>query len=182
MLLDLVSADGESIGKCPVLEGHAPPGFLHRAFSVFVIREDGAVLLHRRALDKSRFAGLWTNACCSHPGPGEDLLRSASARLEEEMGLTGVSLVERGTFVYRAEDLSSGAVESEYDHVLVGACNQDPTPDPREVAEWEWVNPASLAADLSKRPERFTPWLTRAASLALGWSNSPAGASSVRGD
>lgn len=169
MLLDLVSASGTSIGSCSVLEGHTPPGCLHRAFSVFVIREDGAVLMHRRAQGKSRFAGLWTNTCCSHPGPGEDLLGSAAARLEEEMGLVGVSLVERGTFVYSAHDPVSGTVESEYDHVLVGMSDEDPTPDPAEVGEWEWVRPGQLAADLVEQPGRFTPWLAAVAALALGW-------------
>lgn len=171
MLLDLVSPGGESIGECSVLVGHTAPGCLHRAFSVFVVRDDGDVLLHRRALDKSRFAGLWTNTCCSHPGPGQELLSAAAARLEEEMGLAGISLVERGTFVYRAQDPTSGAVESEYDHVLVGLSESDPTPDPSEVAEWEWVSPERLAAELADRPDRFTPWLAKAAALALGWTS-----------
>ncbi len=171
MLLDLVSADGSSIGSCSVLEGHTSPGHLHRAFSVFVIRADGAVLLHRRALDKSRFPGLWTNACCSHPGPGEDLLGAASVRLNEEMGLAGVALAERGAFFYCAHDLSTGAVENEYDHVLVGHSEQNPAPDPREVAEWEWVSPAALLDDLAERPDRFTPWFARATALALGWED-----------
>ncbi|MGH9071038.1 MAG: isopentenyl-diphosphate Delta-isomerase [Acidimicrobiales bacterium] len=170
MLLDLVSPGGESIGSCSVAEGHTSPGRLHRAFSVFVLRADGAVLLQRRALDKSRFPGLWTNTCCSHPGPGEDLLGAASARLEQEMGLAGVALGERGAFVYSAEDPLTGAVESEYDHILVGLSEADPSPDPREVSEWEWVSLASLAADLLERPGRFTPWLARAAAVALDWT------------
>lgn len=168
-VLDLVSETGESIGSCSVDEGHLAPGRLHRAFSVFVLGGDGAVLLQRRASDKSRFAGLWTNTCCSHPGPGEDLLSAASARLDEEMGIAGLVLVERGAFVYTAADPGSTAVESEYDHVLVGVCDADPTPELGEVAEWAWMQPDNLRAALDGGPERFTPWLARAAAIALGW-------------
>lgn len=167
-ILDLVSAAGESIGRCPVGEGHSPPGRLHRAFSVFVFDASGAVLLQRRALDKSRFAGLWTNTCCSHPGPGENLLVAASDRLGEEMGIAGVDLVERGAFVYSARDPASEAVENEYDHVLVGVCDAEPAPDPAEVAEWAWVSPDRLTADIAEHPDRFTPWLAQAAAIALG--------------
>ncbi|MGH9127833.1 MAG: isopentenyl-diphosphate Delta-isomerase [Acidimicrobiales bacterium] len=167
-LLDLVSPAGESVGSCPVGEGHAAPGRLHRAFSVFVLNGDGSVLLQRRALDKARFPGLWTNTCCSHPGPGQDLLAAASARLGEEMGLVGVTLSERGTFVYRAADRASDAVESEFDHVLVGYSGANPRPHPGEVAEWAWVMPERLAQDLAAEPGRFTPWLAPAAAIALG--------------
>ncbi len=168
-LLDLVNVQGESVGSCPVVDGHATPGRLHRAFSVFVLNTDGSVLLQRRALDKSRFAALWTNTCCSHPAPGQDLLAAASARLEQEMGLPGVVLTERGSFVYQASDPASGAVENEFDHVLVGASDADPAPHPAEVAGWEWVTPDWLAVELAEHPERFTPWLARAAAIALGW-------------
>jgi isopentenyl-diphosphate delta-isomerase len=30
--------------------------------------------------------GLWTNACCSHPLPGEETFAAAQRRLREEMG------------------------------------------------------------------------------------------------
>jgi isopentenyl-diphosphate delta-isomerase len=168
-LLDLVNIRGESVGSCGVLDGHATPGRLHRAFSVFVLNNRGEVLLQRRALDKSRFAGLWTNTCCSHPAPGQDLLAAASARLEEEMGLPGLVLTERGSFVYLASDRTSGAVENEFDHVLVGECDADPTPHPAEVAGWQWRTPDWLAVELAEHPGRFTPWLGRAAAIALDW-------------
>lgn len=166
-LLDLVNLEGQSVGSCPVGDGHVAPGRLHRAFSVFVLDSRGRVLLQRRALDKSRFAGLWTNTCCSHPGPGEDLLVVASARLEEEMGLAGLVLTERGSFVYQAHDQGSGAVESEFDHVLVGSGDAEPRPEPSEVAEWRWATPEDLAVELSAHPEQFTPWLAPAAAIAL---------------
>jgi isopentenyl-diphosphate delta-isomerase len=60
-------------------------------------------------------------------------------------------------FIYRAE-LEEGLVEYEYDHVLVGLFDGVPQPDPDEVAEWKWVNPATLGADLKNHPESYTYW------------------------
>ena len=39
-------------------------------------------------LGKYHNGGLWTNTCCSHPLPGEDVLAAANRRLLEEMGFT----------------------------------------------------------------------------------------------
>jgi len=52
--------------------GHAfsaktPRGTLHRAFSLFLFRPDGRMLLTRRASSKITFPNVWTNTCCSHP-------------------------------------------------------------------------------------------------------------------
>jgi len=85
-------------------------------------------------------------------------------RLVEEMGLR-VPLGDVGTFLYRAEDPASGLVEHELDHVLVGGHDGDPTPDPAEVDGWRWVSIDALAADVTARPERYTPWLSPALSL-----------------
>jgi isopentenyl-diphosphate delta-isomerase len=41
-------------------------GQLHRAFSVFLFRDDDKMLIQRRAESKITFAGVWSNACCSH--------------------------------------------------------------------------------------------------------------------
>ena len=76
---------------------------LHRAFSVFIFNSRGEMLLQQRALRKYHSAGLWTNACCSHPKPGEDTLSAAEARLWFEMGFsTGLKKIFEFTrrFVY----------------------------------------------------------------------------------
>ncbi len=143
-LVELVDIDGRAVGACPVGEAHTPPGRLHRAFSVLLFDADGRVLMQQRALTKSRFAGRWTNTCCSHPGPGEDVTTSALRRLDEELGLQVDWLREVGRFVYRAADPHSGLVEHEYDHLFVGHFDGAPAPDPLLLAaglEWPGKNP-----------------------------------------
>lgn len=169
-LVELVDADGNAVGACTVTEAHAPPGRLHRAFSVLLFDDGGRVLMQRRALTKSRFAGRWTNTCCSHPAPGEDVIEAAHRRLAEELGLRVGGLREVGRFVYRAQDPDGDAVEYEFDHVLVGECAGRPTPTPAagEVHGVRWMTPNEVRDGLIQDPELHSPWLSGVLKLTIG--------------
>jgi isopentenyl-diphosphate Delta-isomerase len=160
LLVELVDAAGDPVGTGTVAQAHAPPGRLHRAFSVVLYDETGRTLLQRRAAGKTRFASRWSNACCGHPAPGQDLATAAAARLTAELGLTA-TLTEVGVFTYHAGDPTSGLVEREWDHVLVGRVRHDVevVADPAEVSEYAWVAPATLDAALAAYPDDYTPWL-----------------------
>ena len=81
----LVNEKDEEVGRMEKYEAHRN-ALLHRAFSVFVFNMKGEMLLHKRAESKYHCSGLWTNACCSHPRPGEEIMEAAMRRLKEEMG------------------------------------------------------------------------------------------------
>lgn len=151
----LVDARDNVVGSAPKMEAHRK-GLLHRAISVFVFNTAGEMLLQRRAGGKYHSGGLWTNACCSHPRPGENPHKAAMRRLREEMGLQG-SLDYSFSFIYRAE-LDQELIEHELDHVFTGTISNDPVPDPEEVGEWRWIAPDALEAELAAAPEQFTAW------------------------
>ncbi|MCU1490331.1 MAG: idi, partial [Acidimicrobiaceae bacterium] len=176
----LVEEDGTVTGSAPKLEAHRSPGLLHLAFSVFLYRQDGSMLLQRRSPAKYHFPGVWANACCSHPGPGEDLVSSAERRVVEELGLV-CALSPAGSFVYRAPCAESGLVEHELDHVLIGTILAEPVPDNSEVAALWWGSPETVLratsvpapAGLTARTARsglpagpLAPWLGPALRLA----------------
>ena len=152
----LVDADDAVVGSEEKLRVHQT-GALHRAFSVFVVDDEGRLLLQRRAKGKYHSAGLWTNTCCGHPRPGEDIRAAAERRLHEEMGIS-CRLSPRGSFIYQAA-LGNGLVEHELDHLFVGRFAGDPEPDPQEAEEWEWVPWPRVVEECAERPERFTVWL-----------------------
>ncbi|KXK62920.1 isopentenyl-diphosphate delta-isomerase [Micromonospora rosaria] len=160
-LVELVDHTGRALGKTTVSAAHQPPGQLHRAFSVLLTDAAGRVLLQRRAEVKTRFPLRWANSCCGHPEPGEAPATAANRRLGEELGVGPVDLTEVGVYVYYAEDPVTGRVEYEYDHVLRGELPADAPvrPDPAEVAELRWANPAAVAADLAADPQPYAPWL-----------------------
>ncbi|MGQ0703491.1 MAG: isopentenyl-diphosphate Delta-isomerase [Gemmatimonadales bacterium] len=143
-------------------------GLLHRAFSVFAFGEPG-LLLQQRASDKYHSPGLWSNACCGHPRPGEATEQAAERRLREEMGIS-CDLRDVTQLVYRLE-VGGGLVEHELDHVLVGCTAALPRPDPTEVAQWHWTVPRDLHEELLNRPERYTAWLPLVWNALLRWSS-----------
>jgi isopentenyl-diphosphate Delta-isomerase len=132
-------------------------GLLHKAISVFIFNDRNEVLLQKRAVEKYHSPGKWTNACCTHPRPNESPLKAAERRLQEEMGLV-TRLSEVFSFTYKA-DVGNGLIEHEFDYVFIGKSNQDPHPDPLEVASWKWVAIATLTHELRRDPLAYTPWL-----------------------
>jgi len=171
-LVVLVDADDAPLGAMEKLSAHRGEGRLHRAFSVFVFDDLGRTLLQKRAETKYHFAGLWTNACCGHPRPGETPVQAGRRRLTEEMGIE-IELREAGVFRYHAEDRESGLIEREIDHVLVGTFRGEPDPDPSEASGWRWVDPDELTEHLERGDDGFTPWLAPAWSIVRDAGISP---------
>ena len=145
----LVDARDNELGTSPKMQAHLE-GRLHRAVSVFVFNSDGEMLLQQRAEGKYHSPGLWTNACCSHPRPGEKPHAAANRRLREEMGLDS-DLAYSFSFIYKAR-IGSNIWEHELDHVFVGTLDRDPVPNPEEVAGWRWIAPAQLREELATNP------------------------------
>lgn len=155
----LLDEAGRPVGTAPRLEVHGAETPLHLAFSTYLFNADGRVLLTRRGLGKRTWAGVWTNSCCGHPRPGEGVEQAARRRIREELGLSvGPLYSVLPEFRYRAVD-ASGVVENEICPVYVGFVTEDHvTPDPDEVAEWEWVDWPGLVASVQATPRVFSPW------------------------
>lgn len=165
ILVDLLDRPVGESGKLPCHQ----KGLLHRAFSIVLTHAGSAgteVLLARRAEGKYHSGGLWSNSCCSHPRVGEELGESAMRRLEEELGVRGVTCREAGTFVYRAA-FENGLTEYELDHVFVGTYDGPVCADPSEVSEVCWMDADELVAQLTERPQDFTAWCPAVTALAL---------------
>jgi isopentenyl-diphosphate delta-isomerase len=151
----LVDADDMAVGTAAKLDAHRR-GLKHRAISALVHNSAGEFLLQRRSLAKYHSGGLWTNACCSHPYPGESTADAAKRRLAEEMGVT-CALKPLFRFSYRAE-VPGGLIEDEVVHVFGGTHDGPVVPDPAEVGEWKWIALRDLDTDLRARPAAYTVW------------------------
>lgn len=151
----LVNEADEQIGVMEKMEAHQK-GLLHRAFSVFIFNDKGEMLLQQRALDKYHSGGLWTNACCSHPRPGENTLQAAKRRLTEEMGIQA-ELTPQTTFIYRT-DFNNGLTEHEFDHVFIGKFNGEPKINKDEVNAHSWRSPDEIKHSVKQAPELYTSW------------------------
>jgi isopentenyl-diphosphate delta-isomerase len=153
----LVDEEDDEIGVEEKMRAHSTDSpKLHRAFSVFIFNPEGMMLIQKRADSKYHSPGLWTNACCSHPRPGETTEEAAHRRLKEEMGFD-TFISEAFEFIYKAE-FDNGLTEWEYDHVFIGTHDGDITPDPDEVGDHKWMDPEELRIDIDKNPDDYTPW------------------------
>lgn len=165
ILLELVDESGVTIGTAEKLWAHQAPGHLHRAFSVFLFDDEGRLLLQRRALGKYHSPGVWSNTCCGHPYPGEQPFVAAARRTAEELGAAPALLREAGTVRYNHPDPASGLVEQEYNHLFVGLVRGPLRPDPEEIAETAFVDPAELARLDADKP--FSAWFRTVLDAAL---------------
>jgi isopentenyl-diphosphate Delta-isomerase len=156
------------VGEMDKLAAHERPPTPHLAFSVVLLDPAGATLLQRRANAKYHFAGRWSNACCSHPRPGEPLRQAAQRRVAEELNVWCDTLEVRGAFWYRAEDPASGLAEHEYDVVLMGRVRGIARPDPAEVSEIALRQPDDVLVACREDPRSYTPWLSTVLETALG--------------
>ncbi len=156
----LVDDSGRPTGRYDRVAVHSRHTPRHLAFSCWIVDGDGAVLMTRRALGKRTWPGVWTNSCCGHPRPGEDLTAALRRRVGEELGLqvSGAGCL-LSDFSYRAVD-SSGIVENELCPVFGVWLTRRPTlaPDPDEVMETTWQDPAAVYAAMRMAPYAFSPW------------------------
>lgn len=167
-LVVLLDEVGTPIGAHPRMAVHDERTPLHLAFSTYLVDDGGRVLLTRRSLNKLTWPGVWTNSCCGHPRPGEDIRAAARRRISEELGLEVQDLVEvLPDFRYWARD-ASGIVENEICPVFVARVKDASlSPDPDEVVETAWVDWPALAGSVTATPQVFSPWcVSQVAELA----------------
>ena len=121
----------------------------HRAVSIAVLGTDGRLLVHRRAVTKDVWPGMWDIAAGGVVSAGEDYDTAARRELAEELGITDATLQQLGAGRYRDDAVA-----------LIGrgylAVSDGPfTFTDGEIAEVRWVDRAGLDALLAS--ERFVP-------------------------
>jgi isopentenyl-diphosphate delta-isomerase len=165
----LVTETDEPIGNMEKMEAHWQ-GVLHRAFSIFIFNEHNEMLLQQRAKTKYHSSGLWTNACCSHPRPGENTEAAALRRLGEELGFTA-AVTKIFDFRYNAE-FDNGLKEHEFDHVYFGTYSGKIIPNPAEVQDYCYKKPDDIANMIQSHPHKFTAWFCIAFPMVMEWVQS----------
>ena len=158
-LVVLLDEQHRPIGTAPKAAVHTAHTPLHLAFSSYAFDPSGTrLLLTRRALGKKTWPGVWTNTCCGHPAPGEELAGAMTRRIGQELGLVPRSVeLALPDFAYTAT-MADGTMENEFCPVFRVVVDGDPTPDPAEVDDWRWVEWADLVAVAERAPWLISPW------------------------
>jgi isopentenyl-diphosphate Delta-isomerase len=151
----LVDENDNPVGTMEKMEAHRK-GKLHRAFSILVYNSKGEMLLQKRAQEKYHSGGLWTNACCSHPLPGEKMEDATRRRLREEMGID-LNPKFSYSFIYKTP-LAKDLIEHEFDHVYAATFDGEPSINRHEVEDWKFVTMSWLKNDIARNPDSYTYW------------------------
>jgi 8-oxo-dGTP pyrophosphatase MutT (NUDIX family) len=117
---------------------------------VLVTRPGGEVFVQRRAEHKDCAPGLWDTSAAGHVARGDSYDAAAPRELEEELGLSGQTLVALGRLP------AGAATGNEFVRVYHYVTEADPRPDAGEIADSGWFGPAALAAWMRREPQRFT--------------------------
>lgn len=165
-LITLVDKNDLIIGYDEKLKVHKF-GKLHRAFSLFVFDKfKQTMLIQKRAMNKYHSGGLWTNACCSHPGKDEELWRAVCRRTKDELGVAIPEsdyqlgyMWESGKFLYQKN--FGDYTEYEIDHVFIWSVDNSLlnfTPNRHEIDKLLWIKISDLINQMEGKPEEFTAW------------------------
>jgi isopentenyl-diphosphate Delta-isomerase len=151
----LVNEHDQEIGTMEKLEAHRK-GALHRAFSVMIENSKGEILIQKRAKSKYHSGGLWSNACCSHPKPGEKTEAAVVRRIREELGIELTPSFSY-KFIYEVA-FSNQLIEHELDHVFVATFDGIPKINEAEVEDWRFVDQQELLNQIEENPDQYTHW------------------------
>ena len=154
--LILVDADDRETGHLSKADCHDGEGVLHRAFSVFLFNDVGELLLQQRAESKRLWPEYWSNSCCSHPRRGETMEAATRRRLRDELNADAV-LEYVYKFRYQANFGELGS-EHELCHVYLGRLQDDVKANDEEIADVHFIAAQDVATELSRHPDRYTPW------------------------
>ncbi len=152
----LVDEDNEVLGTAPKDSVHGPVTSLHRGFSLFLFDREGRLLLQKRSAQKQTWPGAWSNSVCGHPSLDESNVEAAQRRLGYELGMTAQHIEEVAP--YRYTFVRDGIMENEICPILVGVTDDEPKPNPEEVASTRWVPWSDFLEEIKTRSGQYSEW------------------------
>lgn len=146
---DVVDESDVVVDRLPRSEVHRLQ-LRHRAAHIFLFRSDGCMLIHLRSANKVEFPSVWTSSASGHVSSGEDYALSAERELQEELGVSA-DLIRFGRFPACPE------TSNEFTELFVASSDDEISPDPVEIVDTRWMDPADIEAEVAAAPDSFSP-------------------------
>lgn len=132
----------------------------HQAVLAVARNREGQIYLHRRSERKKSYPGLWSVSASGLVKAGEALEEAALRKLDEEIGVSGLSLTHVTT---AAPSAATGW--GRISLFLSSPANILINPDPEDISVGMFVDEDELAALMRDMPEMLTPALKWAAGV-----------------
>jgi len=165
--LILVDENDNQIGTEEKVKCHLPNGKLHRAFTALLFdKEEGRLVLAKRAKEKMLWPGDWDGTFASHPRESETYVSSGERRMPEEVGISG-KLEYLHKFEYHVPYKDVGS-ENEICGTLIGVIDKSTTELKEiegEIDEIKWITANELLSELKINPTGYCPWMLIALEL-----------------
>lgn len=148
-IFDVCDEDDNVVRQATRGEVHAND-WIHRAVHIWVFRSDGSLLLHRRSATKDTCPLKITSSASGHVDAGETYHECAVRELQEELGLAAP--------LEELTKLPPGPMTA-WEHSMFYRCTSDeePRPDPGEIAEVMCHSLDEWAAQIRQSPIDFAP-------------------------
>lgn len=159
-MADILLINGEYADK---LEAHKN-GLQHFAFSVFLFKTNGELLIQKRAKKKYHSGGLWSNSCCSHFADLNEFSnkdKTVKKRLKDELGIDFDGVLKfSGIFPYKS-NVGRDLIENEVDYIYVGVFDDEPAfkLNNEEVEAVRFVKIGELKKSIFSQQGDYTIWL-----------------------
>lgn len=155
--LDIYDETGAALNTTASYDDVHWNGLWHKGVHLWVVRDDGHLLLHRRSLKVQTYPGLWENSASGHVDAGETSLCTARKELREEMGidLPESEFTHIGTITDQFITNNGTCKNNEFDDIYVVFIHGEVMVDAHEteVAETTWIH----FSELEKRVLEYDP-------------------------
>lgn len=100
----IVNEKDEVLGYKTRFECHHDKSLIHRAVNVALFNTEGKLVMQKRSTQKDLYPGYFALSSTGHVSKGETYEQAAIRELEEEMGVSKISLKRIGTFIVKASE------------------------------------------------------------------------------
>ena len=147
-----VNEKDETIGQ-GTIQNATEHGIIMRISRVLLVNGAGELLMQQRS-SGVRDPLKWNESATGHVDVGETYEEAALRELEEEIGVSGVSLSEIGR-VY-CEEPANRFLKKGFHTLFVGLYDHETTTDAGEVHAVRWMPAEKVEAWLKEAPDDFT--------------------------
>ncbi len=130
-------------------------GIYHRISRIFLFNSKGELLIQKRSDNSTTLPGRYDQSAAGHVDEGEDYLTAAKRELEEEVGVKGIELTEKGKFFTDEKD-QPGKIVKRFNMIYTATYDGEAKPSPEEVSKVRWIDPKELSKWMEEKPNDFT--------------------------